>query len=342
MRERVVLVTLVVLLLAGGATWWFTQRDRTPYEEALATLPEQTLRAAYTDWSQVRSAVDETDLEAFGRAAYDRGLSRTSALESTLLSIDQYYGINLHDAAWEIYGQSEMGSVAVVRVADTTSYDGLRDTLADLGYGAPASDMAAWTGDADLVTSIDPTLTPVMHNVLLLEDERLVVLSDEASYAESTAEVAAGSTDSMLDHVDGLADHVEDPAAAILWAEDYACEALTMATADESDQAVAQRLVDEAGGVSPLTGLLMAAGASDDVRVVMEFEDAAQADDNLQPRTDLASGESPGLGGAFPDRFTVTRGSTDDRYVVLDLEPAADQDALLSTISDGPVLFATC
>lgn len=343
MRVRVVLVTLVVALIAGGVAWWLAQRERTAFEDALGTLPQRTLRAAYTDWAQVRAAVDTGPrLGPFLTAAYDRGLSRTSALESNAAQLVDHYGIDLRESAWEMYGQSEEGSVAVLRVDRGTSFDQLRDTLRGLGYGEPESATGAWTGDEELTTSIDPGLTPVLHNALLVEAERLVIFSDTASYADTTAKVVDGSSDSLLETIAGLVDRVDDPAGAILWAEDYACEALTMSTADEPDQTLGEDLVADAGGIDPLSGLLMAGGTAGEVRVVMEFEDSAQADDNLQPRTDLASGASPGLGGSFTDRFSVTSGETDDRFVVLDLEPAPDQSALLSAISDGPVLFATC
>lgn len=337
MRARVVLVSLVVVALAAGGGWWLTHRGHPAFATALATLPPQTLRAAYTDWGRVAGVADPTDITLFAEEAYERGLSRASALESNAESLERSYGLDLRDARWEVYGQSAEGSVAVLRVGDDTSFDGLRATLRSLGYGEPPSARSAWTGDADITTAVDPALTPVMENVLLLEDEHLVVLSDSASYAEQV-----DGSDALLDRVSGLVDRVEEPVSAILWADDYACEDLAMTTADDADQARADALVDEAGGVSPLAGLAMSTDPAGDVTVAMEFEDGDRADANLQPRTDLASGESPGLGGAFPDRFTVTSARADDRFVVLELEPAPEQEALLSVISDGPVLFATC
>ena len=342
MRVRVVLVMLVVLALVAGALWWFRHDRRTTYEAALDTLPAATLRASYTDWEFARTAVDAKALPRFIDDAYDADLTRTSALENTATELDERYGLSVRDANWEVYGQSDEGSVAVLRVADSTSYADLRDTLRDLGYGEPRSDTAAWTGTAELVARIDPALTPVMQNVLLLEDDHLVLFSDSATYAEEAAEVVDGSRDSLLDSVADLAATSADPVSAILWASDFACEELSMSSADASDQAIAEGLVQSAGGVSPLAGLVMARSSSGEVTVSLRFENDDQASENLQPRTDLASGEAPGLGGSFRDRFSVTSSKTDGRLVVLRLSPAVDEETLLSSISNGPVLFATC
>ena len=76
-----------------------------------------------------------------------------------------------------------------------------------------------------------------------------------------------------------------------------------MASADEEDQRVAAQLVDRAGGVSPLTGLVIAQEEDRTITVGMLFETSSQASDNLQPRVDLAAGDAPGQGGSFADRF---------------------------------------
>jgi hypothetical protein len=89
-----------------------------------------------------------------------------------------------------------------------------------------------------------------------------------------------------------------------------------------------------------LTGLVMAQGADRRITVAMEFESSEQASANLQPRVDLASGPAPGQGRSFTDRFQVLSGETDGPRVVLTLKPR--ESAVLSDISQGPVLFATC
>ena len=342
MRARVFLAALAAVALVAGVAWWFLRESRTTYEQALDTLPAGTLRATYTDWGLARSKVRSSDLSDFIEKAYVADLTRMSALENTAVVLDDLYGLSLRSSEWEAYGQSDDGSVAVLRVADSTSYSRLRATLRKLGYGEPSSDTGAWTGTADLIAGLDPSLTPVLENALLLEDEHLVLFSDNASYAERAARVATGGAESVLSAVGDLPSRVGDPASAVLWASDHACQALSMASADPSDVQVAEGLVAKAGGVNPLTGLLMASARSGEVTVAMSFETDDQASKNLQPRTDLASGDAPGLGGSFLDRFKVTSGKAEGHDVVLRLKAAPDEDALLSSISDGPVLFATC
>ena len=77
------------------------------------------------------------------------------------------------------------------------------------------------------------------------------------------------------------------------------------------------------------------------VRVVLSFENEDQARSNADPRARLAAGPAPGQGGSFADRFrvrSVTAGGSD---VVLDLVPTAGS-YVLSDLSTGPLLFATC
>ena len=120
-----------------------------------------------------------------------------------------------------------------------------------------------------------------------------------------------------------------------------------MADADEEDQAAAEDLISQAGGVSPLAGLVMAHQPDRSLLVAMSFESSAQAEDNLRPRVDLASGEAIGQGGLFADRFDIKTATQTDESVVLDLQPVGSaeeraESTLLSDLSQGPVLFATC
>ena len=55
--------------------------------------------------------------------------------------------------------------------------------------------------------------------------------------------------------------------------------------------------VDEAGGIHPLEGLVMAQQGDSSLTVAMYFANEDQASQDLQPRTDLASGPAPGQGG---------------------------------------------
>ncbi len=179
----------------------------------------------------------------------------------------------------------------------------------------------------------------MFQNAAVLEDERLLVLSDTSAAVSSAVQVVRGEAPS-LDEPD-LAAAAEEPVTAVLWGADFACEDLSMSSADEEDQRVADELVSRAGGVSPLTGLVVARQQDGTLRVALELETEEQASENLQPRVDLAAGDAPGQGGSFADRFAVTDGRADGDTVVLELEPRG-ADFVFSDLTSGPVLFATC
>jgi hypothetical protein len=356
-RNRVaVLVVVGVLLLAlVGVVAWRLLGQRSTYEQAMDLLPRASLRATFTDWAAVRRAAGGTTLgaasspqqvEAFLSRAYDLDLISTSGVDDSTYALMHRYGFSPLDAQWEALAQSREGQVDVMRLDYDVDMAGIERALRRLGYTAPPGGSGTggtWVGGADLVATIDPDLTPVQQNVVVVPDQHLVLMSDSADYVTSAADVVSGSASSLLDvaGVPDLASAADEPVTAVLWASTFACEDLTMGEADAEDQRVADQLVRRAGGVNPLSGLVMAQQASRQIVVGMHFETDDQASTNLQPRVDLASGDAPGQGGTFPDRFSVTSGEASGRNVVLTLRPVT-RTAVLSDLSQGPVLFATC
>ncbi len=78
------------------------------------------------------------------------------------------------------------------------------------------------------------------------------------------------------------------------------------------------------------------------LRVAFEFADDAEAHANADtPARPSARGPAPGQGGTFGDRFRVTSVTADGSLVVLHLAPRAGA-SVLSDLSTGPLLFATC
>lgn len=351
----VVAVAVVVALVVGAWVGWQSWQ-RTSYEEAVTSLPESTLRATYTDWASVRSLAGGSDLDAastsrdvgdFLSKAYDLDLTGTSAVVESTYAMNRRYGFSPIDAEWEMFGQSREGQVVVMKLDESVDLEGVERNLRSLGYTPPSSGAGnggVWTGSADLVATIDGSLTPVMQNVVVLPSEGVVLLSDNQAYASSSASVVTGSA-AGLDEVPGtssLAAAAESPVSAVLFASDFACEALSMASADEDDQALADDLVASAGGVSPLAGVVFALQPDRSMVVGMHFEESSQASDDLRPRTALATGEAPGQGGTFPERFRVEEAAADGEEIVMQLEPAADDLPLLSDLTQGPLLFASC
>ena len=122
---------------------------------------------------------------------------------------------------------------------------------------------------------------------------------------------------------------------------DQACSALAMTDADPADRTRASELVEQAGGVHPLTGFAIAAQPGGGVRVAMAFETDDQAREDADSRSKLAAGPAPGQGGSFPERFSLGKVVASGRVVTMALKPV-EGSFVLSDLSSGPVLFATC
>lgn len=346
-RRGVVVALAVVVLVAGAVVVWRLLAREDDYERAVAWLPEDSLRVTWTDWAAVRSDVGAPGPGARGGAvagfldrAYEADLSSGSAVAESTAVLDRRYGFSPLDVGWEVFGQGRGGQVVVLSLPESADVAGIEGRLRRLGYDAPPDGPGTdgtWQGGADLVASIDPMLTPVMQNMAVVAEERLVVMSDAPGPVSATVEVIAGDAEGLDAPLTGVAG---TPKQAWLWADDFACEDLTMSNADPEDQRLASQLVDEAGGVNPLSGLVMARQPDDSLTIGMRFENDDQASANLQPRVDLAAGEAPGQGGTFGERFRITSGEADGVDVVIRAEPR--EEFQLSDITSGPVLFATC
>jgi hypothetical protein len=349
---------LVVVTAVGGWLGWRVLQ-RTDYEDALAMMPRSTLRATYTDWAAVRRLADgpsssssagSGEIDEFLSRAYDQELTTTSAVVDATAALDEHYGFSPIDATWESYAQSRKGAVVAMRLPDNVDLTSVEDRLDKLGYQAPADGPGSggvWAGTDELVVTIDAALTPVFTNLVVLPEEGLVLLSDDAGYLSDAAEVATGESDGLRaqDGVPALASAASDPGrpvTAVLFADDFACEALSMGSTDEEDQARADELVEGAGGVSPVAGLVVAMYDDRSLVVGMHFESSSQASKNLRSRAELAVGEAVGQGGEYPERFRVVEARSDGEEVVMDLEPVDEALPVFSDLTQGPVLFATC
>lgn len=356
----VVLALLAAVVLGGVLGWRWLRKSE--LEQALGSMPAESLRVTYTDWSAVRAEVgggvgagaSAGEVSAFVDRAYDSGLAWTSSVAGSTAAMASRFGFSAVTAQWEAYGQSPEGAVAAMRLPEGTDFAAVERRLARLGYDAPAAGPGSggvWAGSPDLVAQIDPSLTPVLQNLVVLPDERIVLMSDAASYASSSADVLTGDADGLVaasEQVASLARVTAEPVTAVVYAADFACseDALSMAQAGPDDQALADQLVADAGGVSPLSGLVLAHEPDGTLLVRMAFESADQAEENLRPRAELAAGEAVGQGGSFTDRFTVEEARQEGSTLTLTLEPVGSvgeqPGGLLSDLADGPVLFATC
>lgn len=340
-------VTGVVLLalVAAGAAWWLG-RPGSDLERAVALAPAASERLTWTDWSGVRAELGtELDagssvagLEAFLDQGYERDLTSTSALLSSAAVMQQEYGVSPATLDWELLSQSVEGTVVLMGLPEELDIDELADGFEQLGYQRPSDETAVWKGGPDLLAGIGgDVLTPELQYLAIDADRHLLMSSDEAAFLQSVVD-EEGDGPAGIDEV---VEAAGDPLSAAVYTGDNACSALAMGSADADDQAVADRLVDEAGEVNPVTGFAMAVEPGGGVRVALSFETEDQARQNADSRSALASGPAPGQGGDFSDRFTVGAVAAEGTVVTLDLKPV-EGAYVLSDLSSGPVLFATC
>lgn len=348
MRRRLttaILVVLVVALLAAAAlvaVRWWNDRDRTDLERATAFAPADAERLSWTDWAGVRAELGSRGLEDLLDQGYEADLTSTSALVGSGPELADLFGFSPATLEWELFAQSESGAVVILRLPDDTDFDDVADQVERIGFDRPdddATDGGVWTGGAELLAEIGTTLTPELQHVALDAEDRLVLTSDNQEYLERAVDEIGDAE--LPDGLQAVVAASGDALSAALYDGPHACSALAMSRADRSDQAEGERLVEEAGDVNPLTGFAISAQPGGQVRVTMGFEGEEQARTNADTRAVLAAGPAPGQGGDFADRFTVDRATADGDVVTLDLDPV-EGTYVLSDLSTGPVLFATC
>lgn len=346
-RAVVALVAVVVVVLAGLASWRLVSPS-TPLERAMSLVPDGTSRVSWTDWAGVRrelgAAVDASPspeaVDAFMADAFAGDLSAMSALGTSASVMEPELGFSPATLSWELLAQSADGAVEMMGVDDDVSFGSIADRLSTLGWTEPEDPDGVWIGGSDVLSGVGPGLTPELQHVALLADQRLILASDQAPYLERALEVVRGDADAADDLAD-LASGLGERLAAAVYDGAYACEKLAMSQADGDAQAEADQLVAAAGGVHPLTGFAMGLLPGGDLRAVLEVEDPDDAPGDADARTQLALGPAPGQGGDFSDRFSVEGASSAGRAITLNLRPE-ESNYVLSDLTSGPVLFATC
>ena len=347
MRNRWAVAVLVLVgLLVAGLLWWRAQ-PANDFQQAVSLAPADAQRLTFTDWAGVRrelgvelTAGSSTDaLSGFLSDAFEADLSSMSALPESAETMHQRFGFSPATLEWELLSQAEAGAVVVMKLPEGTDLDALADRLERLGYQRPEDASGVWVGGVDLLPSIG-TLTPELQYLALDAGAGLVVGSDTESYLAQAMPAVTGEEDG-LEGLDAVVEASGEPLAAAVYDGEVACSRLAMGSADPAAQDAAEELVAAAGEVNPLTGFAMSEQPGGDVRVVMSFEGEDQARVNADSRRALAEGPAPGQGGDFADRFEVARVSATGDVVTMRLEPRAGS-YVLSDLSSGPVLFATC
>ena len=340
----VVAAVAVLAVLTAGALWWRAARS-TDLERAVALAPDAADRLSWTDWAAVRSELDadlsassgSSQLEGLLDEGFDADLTSTSALVESAAVLHERFGFSPASIDWELFSQSADGAELMLQLPDSADFDEIGDSLEELGYVRPDDEEGVWRGGANLLPEIGPELTPELQYVALDADDHLVRTSDSAAFLEQ----ALDSDGEQVEGVDEVVDASGEPLSAAIYTGTHACQVLAMSEADPSDQDQAGELIAEAGEVNPVTGFAMSAQPGGDVRVVLSFENDDQAKTNADSRSALAQGPAPGQGSDFSDRFQVDSVTADGSVVTLALTPK-EGEFVLSDLSTGPVLFATC
>ena len=341
-------LVLVTTAAVVGVRWW-QERERSDLERAMGYAPSETVRFSWTHWAAVRSelnadvdaASSADEVETFLSEGYDADLTSGSAMVESASLLQERYGFSPADVDWELLGQSDTGSVLVLGLPDSLDTGDLGDTFESLGYERPDDDTGVWGGGEQLLAQIGTggTISPQFQYLALDAGRHLVLASDSAPYLR---EVVADLDDNL--DSEGLRDvaaAVGEPLSAAVYSGEVACRSLAMSQADEDDQSAADQLVARTGGVDPLSGYAMAAEPDGQVLVAMSFENDDQARRNADSRAELAAGPAVGQGGDFADRFELGKVTAEGRVVTMRLDPV-EGSAVLSDLSTGPVLFATC
>jgi hypothetical protein len=332
----------VVVLLTGGED----DVDRATLAGALRLAPGDTQRFSWTDWAGVRRAVDlDLSQSSPGSAVedlLDRGfeadLTPSSALGSSAAVMQQRLGFSPATLDWELFSQGAGSASLTMRASASVDFDFVEAQLLETGYAEPAEADGAWFSDP-LTDDITSQVTPVLIYVALDREQRMIFASDtDVGVAAAVAAAEDASSEVLTDDVVAA---VGDPLSASLYTGEQVCNALALARADATDVEQGQALIAAAGPVNPLLGFAIGAYADGGVRVVMALETAEQARTNAETRAVLATGPAPGQGGEFADRFTLESATASGELVVLELEPQPGA-YVLSDLSSGPLLFATC
>jgi hypothetical protein len=350
-RLTIVVVAVVGVVLIAAAVVvgvrWRHDQDTTAFEQATSYAPADAARLSWTDWAAVRQQIggrldgdsSATAVQSFLDDAFDQDLTSASALVQSAPVLQSKFGFSPASAEWELFSQSTEGAVVILQLRDGSDVGAVADHLADAGFARPDRDGGVWMGGDTLLPEIGADLTPELQYVALDVDRGLVLTSDTAGYL---AQVVDGLGDDQISEQQrSVISGSGEPLSAVVYDGDHVCSALAMSQADDDAQGTASRLIGEAGTVDPMTAFAMSVQPGGHVRVVMAFADERQARTNATSRAVLAAGPAPGQGGDFSDRFSVGSATAEGDLVTLDLVPRPGS-YVLSDLSSGPVLFATC
>lgn len=342
----IAVVLTVVAVAAGVVAWRVARDDDTRLSAALELAPESSERFVWTDWAAVRAelgadldaASSGAEVEDFLLDAFDRDLLSGTALAESAPTIQEEMGFSPATVDWEMFSQGSKGAVVALGLPEDFDTAALRDRIRSIGFTDPRERDGVWVGGVDVLETLGGPVTPELAALQIDDEAGVLYGSDDPSFLEDRADAARG------DREDGVARAVAavgPSLSAVAYTGDHACGQLSMAEADPTERTRAAELVEQAGGLHPLTGFAMSARAGGDVRVALTLDGEDQARADADSRSRLAAGPAPGQGGTFPERFALGDVVADGQVVTMDLTPVEGW-SVLSDLSQGPVLFASC
>ena len=276
--------------------------------------------------------------------AYDRDFTAASSIDRLRVAMHNKFGFGPVNAQWEAYAQGREGATMVLKVADGTDFDTLADNLERPATEAEGRRRRLERRCRPRRGSGRDAVTPEVQFVALLEDQGLVVTSDNPPYAARASRVAAGDGEAVPE----VGDRRPQRAPGRARQRDAVDRRLRLRgpldvprrRGRPGPRRPARVATPAASPRSP--GFAMGMQPDRTLRVVEHFEDSDRAEENLRPRAKLAVGEAPGRGLTMSDYFDLTTSKAQGSDVVLDLAPKRTTGYVLSALDDGPLLLATC
>lgn len=350
MRLRTSVLAIIAIILASVGGWAIsrTQDDaRAPLTQALEMMPADTRVAGFTDWAQIRgslgfegritSAIDRKSLIA---KAFERNLSARSILEGSTEIMDAHYGWTIADLRWEMYGQASDGSVMVAGFDGALKGSAIASGLREIGYEEVNG---VWSIDAASVKNA--RLPAPFANVAVLDDERLIVMSDQTDYLDKVVAMRRDHDLSLA----GVAAARQTAAplvgahSAVLQAGKDACTSTGFA---DQPAEVVEQARNAVRPFGKLETVLYGARAIFDregeqqLRFSMTFGSAAEATRQAELRAALTTGPLVGRTGRTEDVLTLTSSHTDGPNATLDFDVDSTKGSFMG--GSGPLLFAAC
>ena len=241
---------------------------------------------------------------------------------------------------WELLAQSADGAVEMLGVGDdlasTTSPSGSPRS----GWAEPEDEDGVWVGGPDVLVGVGSGLTPELQHFVLLPDRGLVLASDQAPYLEQVMEV-----------VDGDADAAEAsptwPQGSAIRSRQRCTTATTRASASRWPRPTTTPAPRRTSWWPPPVGSTRSPASR------WACSPAGTSGRCCRWRTPTTHRATPTRAPSWrparlPGRAATSRTGSpsrtparEGREITLDLRPA-EGAYVLSDLTSGPVLFATC